>query len=450
MATLESTVLDTIAGTGRRRRLVIAFSGGIDSHVLLHIVSRLRDAGHLNQPLHALHVNHGLHPDADRWRQHCEAVADGLKVRFQAEVVNVPVDDGQSVEASARAARYQAFENYLGEGDLLLLAQHQDDQAETLLLQLLRGAGPAGLAAMPGRADCAAGTLLRPLLDVPRAEIRRYADAHSLQWVEDPGNADLRFDRNYLRHRIMPDLVERWPSAAQVLGRSARHCAEAAALLDDLAAIDFERAADGADTLSVAVLGDLSRPRQANLLRFWLRRAGLGAPSTVQLARVLSEHVGAGQDRQPELIWEGGEIRRFQGRLYCMPPLASVSEHTVLRWNPAHECRLPAQTGTLSARHTAGCGLRLEPGKPITIRYRRGGERMKPFGDRHTRSLKALMQEGGIPPWCRGRIPLLYLGDRLVAVADLWIDQATAVCGDEPGLTPVWRRGPGLETAITR
>ena len=420
----------------------VAFSGGLDSRALLHALASARDE--LEAPLGAVHVEHGLHPDAADWAADCRAFCASLDVPFEHLRVDARPGPGESPEAAARAARYRALREWLPEGHALLTAHHRDDQAETLLLQLLRGAGPHGLAAMPEQAAFGHGHLIRPLLGLGRSDLCQYAETAGLEWIEDPANRELRYDRNLLRHEILPRLARRWPAAAAVLARDAELQAEAAALLDDLAALDLAPAQGRvAGTLSVPALCCLTPRRRRNLLRHWLREQGLRPPSRAVLRHIECDMLEAEADAMPRVHWPEGEVRRFQDALYAMPPLPPAPDSaTIVPWDGG-PLALPQAGGRLEVRRVTGQGLAqrlLETG--LEIRFRRGGERLRPAGSPHRRTLKHLLQEAGIPPWERERLPLVYSRDELVAVAGLWVAEGATARGEEPGLLLHWSRLP--------
>ncbi len=423
-------------GFPETRRWVVAYSGGVDSHVLLHLLATAK----LGRAVAAIYVDHGLHPASGRWGDHCATVCKSLGVVFQGLQVDARPGPRESPEDAARRARYGALGTWLQAGDVLLTAHHRDDQAETLLLQLLRGAGPHGLAAMPAAADLGGIPLLRPLLDTERAAILDYAHRHALNWIEDSSNADTGLDRNYLRHHVLPLLRQRWPAAGRALGRSARLCAEAAQLLDRQADADLATAAGGrSDALTVTVLATLDEVRLRNALRRWLRRLGLPTPGATHLERVRGEVLGAGADRNPRLAWPGAELRRYRERLYALAPRPAHDPGQVLSWSdPAQPLDLPGD-GRLELRPTTGAGLRAAAltGRVLTVRFRQGGERFQPVGRRHGQELKKLLQEAGVPPWERRRLPLLYVDDELAAVGGLWVAAALAVAAGEAGLRPL-------------
>lgn len=398
-------------------RLWIAYSGGLDSHGLLHAAARLRAP--LRLDLAAVHVHHGLQPAADAWVAHCEGVCAGLGVPLTVLRLGLQPPAGESPEAAAREARYGAFAALLQPGEALATAQHRDDQAETLLLALLRGAGPHGLAAMPARAPLGAGTLLRPLLDLPRAALLDYARAHDLQWVEDPSNTDAALDRNRLRHLVIPRLRERWPALDRTLARSAAHCAEAAVLLDELGDELLAGLGAAADTgmalpqaLSVTGLRRLTAPQQRLVLRRWLLRLGFPTPDADRLRRITTEVLEAGADRQPLVAWPGCEVRRHRDALHALAPLPEppAPGTCLLPLPDARALSLPPPLGTLSwvlddaamtARASVCFGV---PG----LRCARPG---RPAAD-----LKTLFQEAGVPAWLRPQMPLLRLDGALAGV----------------------------------
>lgn len=411
---LEAHLLHVLTPWRQAPLWTLALSGGLDSLVLLHLLARLARHQAL-PPLSALHVHHGLQAFADEWAEHCQAACAALDIPLT--VCRVTVDSGASVERAAREARYAAFAEHLAPGALLLLAQHRDDQAETLLLRLLRGSGVQGLAAMPASRPLGQGWLLRPLLEVGRAELEQWAQAQGLHWVEDPSNRDTRLARNFLRHEILPRLAQHWPAVSTVLARDAAQQQEAASLLDELAVEDLARAQTPAapgwlplPSLALAPLQVLSAARQRNALRYWLRGLTLLPPR---------EHwVGweslrdAGRDATPCWRLGQGELHRFAGRVWWLGgEWLSAPAMDRQAWPiPEQALSLPGN-GTVWLEGAA-------PGEPLQIRYRQGGEQLVLAG-RGRRDLKRLLQEAGVPPFVRERLPLLYASEQLLAVANL-------------------------------
>lgn len=412
-------------------RYWVALSGGLDSTVLLNALVLRRDD--LRAPLAAVHIDHALHADSPQWAERCRVLCERLDVPMERFGVIVDAVPGASVEAAARDARYEVFRELLDKGEALLTAQHQDDQLETFLLQALRGAGPHGLAAMPERSRLGNGWLLRPLLGWPRAALEDWAREQGLEWLDDPSNSDERFDRNYLRRQIIPRLKVRWPAAAQTVSRSARHCAETAALADELAAMDLSACDGEDDVLPLAGLRNLDAARQRNLLRHWFEWRGLPRPSEKKLEHMLLDVVPARPDAQPCVEWADVALRRYRDALYV--------EHTFAlphggNWQGGNFA-LGEGWGELR-RAAADRGL---PEGRVEIRFRQGGETLRPAGSAHHRELKKLLQESGVLPWRRDALPLVYVDDELAAVADLWLNDDLLVPG---GWRVAWRGRPRI------
>ncbi len=418
-------------------RLCLALSGGVDSAALLHACDRIR-ARQPSVQLRAIHVNHGLQPAAPQWTKHCLALCARLGVPFEAVELALAPPRGASVEAVARDARYRALSARLQPGEALLTAHHQDDQLETVLLQLFRGAGIAGLAAMPESAAFGDDLHLRPLLDVTRSDIVAFAATAGLDVVEDSTNTSERVDRGLLRREITPRLRARWPSVARSVARSARHAGSAQALLDQLAEIDAAGSLRQ-DQLRVARVLELPRARQANLLRWWIRRSGLGLPSEARLGALLDDLLTAGAGAQPVVTWPSGEVRRHDGWMYAMRPLSPPGDGP---WPFVSGQVLAIRgVGTLELVSTIGTGFSAPrfPG-PFELSLRRGGERFRPQGSTAEKSVTRWLREAGIEPWLRSRVPLLYAGATLLAVGDAWIAAGSAALPGEAGLAVRWLR----------
>ncbi len=437
---LRQTLAEIRERTGAVNRYVVAFSGGLDSTVLTHA---LADIGKDDDTaLIAVYVDHGLQRESAHWGDRCKAFAEALGVEFTGLRVAVDLQSGLGLEAAAREARYSALRDLIEPGDWLLSAHHRDDQAETVLLNLMRGSGPAGLAGILPVRRFSSGWLVRPLLDTPREELREYATRHALEWIIDPSNLDQQFDRNYLRHEVLPRFAARWPDAANRIRRSAQLAGEAAQLLRDLARMDAEAFGDREDRLPIDALTALTPARQRNVLRHVLFELGLPMPGARQLTQIVDEVIHAREDAQPQVAWRGGMARRHGGNLYLM--------------SAADQQAKPRSGVTIAGKKLAlggGLGkLRLKPGaarglsehvvaQGLELRYRVGGEKIKPAGQSHTRKLKKLLQEENIVPWMRDRLPLVFAGDELVAVADLWIADSAL---SEPGTAIEWINRPAI------
>lgn len=450
--TFPQHLLDTLKCFPPTRRYWVGYSGGRDSSVLLHALAGLRADLPGDLEIRAVHVNHGLSVHAAAWSQHCETVCAALNMTCQILRVNAKPVSGESPEAAARGARYQALAALIEAGDVLLTAHHQDDQAETLLLQLLRGAGPHGVAAMPACAALGQGWLARPLLDVTAAVLANYAEQHKLAWIEDPSNFDTGFGRNYLRHDIMPHLKRQWPAVSRTLSRAAAHAAEAAGLLDALADSDMRHVRGPTpDTLSVSGLLGLDNARQRNVLRRWLKRLNLPVPTAKHLQHIQHDMLHSASDSIPCVRWmsaeahcyqgaearcyQGAEIRRYRDSIYAMSPLPMHDANISLVWDMREPLALPG-VGAFRATPTIGEGINasLLPGNLATVKFRQGGERCRPVGRGHTHELRKLFQEQGIPPWQRERLPLIYIGGELAAVAHLWVCEPFQAMPNEPGI----------------
>ena len=413
-------------------RLCVALSGGVDSVALLHAAHALV-SGEPGLRLRALHVDHGLQQQSKDWTAHCRMQCDSLGVTLRVLELTLEVPKGASVEAEARRARYAALAAALEPGECLLTAHHADDQLETVLLQLFRGAGVAGLAAMPARAALGPGFHLRPLLRVERSQLESYADASGLNWVEDPMNRESRYDRSYLRHEVLPAVRARWPALARTVGRSAGHFATAQRLLEALAAADGTSLLDAQGRLETAGLVALPRDRQLNLLRWWTVRQGLGVPSTARLESLLRDAVPARDDAQPVVTWPTGEVRRHRGRLYAMQPLGPLPPSGWKREiRPGGTIELPPGLGNLSLEPVTGRGISpaRAPG-PWIVTFRAGDGLAERRGRDGWGDLGNLFREFGVVPWMRGRLPLVSCENQLLAIADLWVRRSARATHDE-------------------
>lgn len=473
------------------QRLLLGFSGGLDSCVLLHLLASLRDE--CRYELAALHVNHGISTRADEWQQFCAETCASLLVPFTAARVDVPRDTGLGIEAAARAARYAVL--LAQPADILVLAHHQDDQAETLLLQLLRGAGVRGLAAMGGQRSVPSAqlsadsrqleagmsseettkqpttqaslqisayphvgevspvpslpkegegyqrptTMLRPLLDISRATLESYASSNHLAWIEDESNLDLAYDRNFLRHHIFPELEKRFPASRITLARSAAHLAEAAALLDEVALEDASRWIRQG-RLQVTGLHAMSEPRAKNLLRHWLSAYLTELPSTRRLQDIYRQLLEARAEAMIAIALEGGQVRRYRGEAW-FDQSVSLIQPAVLEWRGESELQFAG--GQLSSRPVVGAGISLArlDAEPLYIHWRQGGERLRLHRHGPARSLKNLFQEAGVPAWQRATLPLIYWRDELVCVPGIGVACEWQADAGESGLVIEWRRG---------
>ena len=402
------------------RSVFIAYSGGVDSHVLLHLCATLPA---LQGKIVAVYVDHGLQAAASAWCEHCRQQAQKLGVTFQGLQVNARAGAGESPEAAAREARYRVLRDLLQTDDVLLLAQHREDQMETLLLQLFRGAGVSGLAGMPTVHAFGKGLMLRPLLDVAKCEIQQYAQTHALDWVEDPSNQGSDFDRNYLRNEIIPLLKQRWPSLDKTVARSAGHCGDAAQMIEAWSEQALHAVFDPMNgSLSISDLPAMTAMQRNAVLRQWLRRRGLKPPSQAVL-KILVEQILVGRDDAQSLLCiQGHQIRKYRQKLYCLAEQGLRKEAQAREWPQQDEAILLSNAYVLR-KESASSGLskRLWESALVTVTSRQGGEKLKLPGRVGHHCLKKLYQEVGMPPWERDVRPLIYLDDRLAAVAGLWV-----------------------------
>jgi tRNA(Ile)-lysidine synthase len=427
------------------RRLSIAYSGGLDSTVLLFALAKI--SHNLGAELRALHVDHQLQASSVQWSQHCKSTAAALQI--PCSVLRVEVQPGaEGIEAAARKARYDAFRPLIRFDEALLTAHHADDQLEGVLLALMRGAGVTGLAATPAVQPFSSGLLVRPLLEFTRSELQSWAQEQQLQWIDDPTNDSIGFDRNYLRHQITPLLKQRWPAAAVNAVRASTHFAEASGLLEELAQMDVQTMTVG-PCLDLSMLRQLSEARRRNVLRHWLKQKGIRAPSARKLASIDHDLLVAPSDRIPRIEVDHAVLQRHRDLLYCSKAL-EVMDVNSLQWDTRWPLQLPAGLGRFHLQEGQGEGVaRARLPECVTVSFRDGGESLRVSPHQPTRPLKKLLQESNILPWWRPRVPLIYAGDLLVAVGDLWVDAAFAAGPGEPSCKILWLDKPALE-AISR
>lgn len=419
---LESLFFKSDFSSQAPQSYLVGYSGGLDSHALLHLCAKFSKL-----PVRAVYIHHGLQDEADQWSEHCSEVCAALQIPFKTLHIDASKRSGESPEETARKARYAALKSELESGDCLLTAHHQDDQSETVLLQLFRGAGVAGLAAMPVIREMNQTFHARPMLSFSRDGIHDYAKENDLKWIEDPSNADTDFDRNLLRHDIIPVIKNRWPQLGDSLSKMASQQQDALEIIEAMAGIDLASiVTQQSHVIDMAGLSKLSRARQLNVLRSWIHQCAHDAPTANVLHQVIASVLPAADDARPEVCWGESEICRYQGRLYCLKRIEHDASAS-FDWNPGEKLVIDRLGIELSTEQVRSQGLKPELlDQRLTVAFRQGGEKIRPAGRKNTHSLKKLMQEAGIPPWQRSRIPLLYFNDELICVYGYWIAEGSS------------------------
>lgn len=414
------TVRDWVDTHASHQSIVVAYSGGRDSHVLLKAFHQVL-LDRKDYQLSAVHVDHGLHPKSKDWADHCVKICQSYQIPIKIISLQLDLQQGQSVEAIARERRYIAFADLLLTNEILVVAHTQEDQAETFLLQLLRGSGPMGLASAPAWKKLGKGWIARPLLETTRADVTIFAAQNDLSWIEDPSNTQLRFRRNYLRHQILPVLQSTYPSAVNCIARSAKHCAQAQTILNEYLSHELNQCI-GNDpyTLKLSAFKELAPLKQQFVLRHWLQHLMIRLPSTIRLETMLQQLLTAKKDAQPCVQWDTWQIRRHQDLLYLLPCTENISSLPVI-WQLDLPLYLPVGH-TWQARRKYGQGIATHKLQgALSIGYRQGGERCRPAGRKGSRPLKKLLQEYQIPSWQREHLPLFFHQQSLVAVGSLFV-----------------------------
>lgn len=433
----------------KANHLYVGYSGGLDSHVLLHVIIELIGKKRIT----AVHVNHQLSSNSDIWQKHCEDRCLELGVDIICKTVSIK-NRGTGIEGAARDARYSVFEKLLKKNDLLILAHHADDQIETMLFRLFRGSGIKGMSGMPISRILGNGELYRPLLPFFRRDLESYASANQINWIEDDSNLDIAFDRNFIRHKLIPTINERWPNSPLKLNRSANIFAESDFLVNVLAQKDFKIVTEVSErvgwSISIDKLNGFETIRQKNILRYWFNLHNLTLPSYAVLDNALNQMISSKIDAEPIVSWGDLQLRRFNKKLYLLPlnfedPNYSVKkkkgrellEKNSIKWDGSSQLILP-DSSSLCVKLKMKGGLRIDVKKNLEIRFRSGGERCKPKGRSGSNTLKKLFQEYSLEPWLRNNIPLIYIDNRLAAVGDLWVCDEFCAEPDELGIQLEW------------
>jgi tRNA(Ile)-lysidine synthase len=400
-----------------------------------------------------VHVNHQLSADSDIWQEHCEDICLELGVDIICKTVSIK-NRGTGIEDAAREARYGIFEKLLKKNDLLILAHHADDQIETMLFRLFRGSGIKGMSGMPTSRLLGNGELFRPLLPFFRRDLESYALANQINWIEDDSNLDVAFDRNFIRHKLIPTINERWPNSSFQLNRSANIFAESDFLINILAQKDFAIVTEVSErvgwSISIDKLNGFETIRQKNILRYWFNLHNLTLPSYAVLDNALDQMIGSKADAEPIVSWGDLQLRRFNKKLYLLPfnfddPNYSFKkkkglellEKYSIKWDGSSQLILPDSSSLCVKRKIKG-GLKMDFKKNLEIRFRSGGERCKPKGRSGSNTLKKLFQEYSLEPWLRNNIPLIYIDNHLAAVGDLWVCDEFCAEPDELGIQLEW------------
>jgi tRNA(Ile)-lysidine synthase len=406
--------------------IVVAYSGGVDSHVLLHALHNIRQEAQLNFYLSVIHIHHGLSQHADQWQLHCEQVCSTLNVEFLTANVNVQTAPRQSLEAQAREARYSKLVELAPANSQVVLGQHQDDQLETFLLQLKRGAGPKGLSAMnrkwvsycPSQPDKKIG-FYRPLLDVSQQAILDYAQQHNLQWCEDESNQNTDFERNFLRHDVLPVLQHRWPEISRSVARSAALCAEQQHLLDEVCAEKLKSIKASANSLHLPALKQLNQSWLHQLVRYWLSELNMQSPSLAVLSQLKPELLDAADDATPILQWQGWQFRRFDQQLFVIPAIPLI-DNQILVWSGESQITLPGNIGCLKFLQSTEVSSEVlildTKAGDISMQFGGYAHRFKPKGESHSKPIKQWFKQWKVSPWCRNQVVLLLQNKQLLAI----------------------------------
>ncbi|MBI79070.1 MAG: tRNA lysidine(34) synthetase TilS [Gammaproteobacteria bacterium] len=397
------------------KTISIAYSGGLDSTVLLYTISRLN----LQICIKAIHVNHQLDSKSSSWEDFCRDNCEKLNIKFISKTASLNLENKGNIEERAREARYAFFKEELSSNDLLVTAHHADDQLETFLYRFLRGSGVRGLRGILDYNNFGKGFLARPLLNTTKSEIKDVAKEWKLQWIEDPSNKDIGYDRNYLRHQVVPLINNRWPSSAVIAARTSKQMKDAEELLNVLADLDLELIPDK-KRIPVELITIHSEARLNNLLRKLITDLDLPIPSSMHLKKLYDALYISRPDAETQIKWKGLEARIFKGVLYLFEPIDSFSNHN--RGVISKEKKWISPVGELRLEKTSSIGIPDSwVNKGLEIRFREGGEKFKLINTHHHKTLKSLFQSKSIVPWMRNKIPLIYYEDQLVAIADLWI-----------------------------
>lgn len=445
--TLLSCLQQFLQSFAHAKKFVIAYSGGMDSHVLLDLCMQLKSQG--KHQFRVIHINHQLSPQANQWATHCQTVCQQYEIDFAVHTLQITNRRGASLENLARKKRYQLFAEHMLEDEILLTAHHEDDQAETVILQLIRGAGPKGLSAMPTTKKFAYGHHARPLLNITRKDLRTYANKKKLIWIDDESNDELYLRRNFIRKKVMPVLQSQLPNVSRCLARAARHCAQADNLLHDFAnemlqTLQGERPGN----LSVKKLLQLTSQQQTLVLRTWIKQHAHLLPSEKKMHAIKNELLRAAGDKNPRLLFGETELRRYRDDIFLFDKTQSLGTRQEIIWDFSADLIIP-NIGILQSKKIFSAGLTTQI-KKVIIKFREGGERIVVNGKR--RRLKNCLQDWGVPVWERENLPLIYADNRIVSVANYFVDRAFTAKENEAGyqITFVKKINPTVTRGINK
>ena len=418
-------------------RYVVGYSGGIDSTVLLHAINKMTE--HI--PVVAVHINHQLIPQAAEWEKHCRKFSESISVEFLSRKVIIDMNSGYGLEAASRKGRYDSFKQLIRKNDYLLTAHNQDDQVETVLLNIFRGCGLRGIRGIPASRKFFEGRLVRPLLRVSRNEISEYAKKYKLNWIEDPSNQYQKYDRNFLRHKILAQLKTRWPAVNNNVRKTSELASEINAELKEIAFIDAPLFYKN-NQLDIQAIKNLSPARQKNILRYALLSLGFPLPSSIKLNQIINEVINARVDRQPLVQWSNVQVRRYRKKIYFLSEYFQPKDNNIEKiYLNGPNWQLGKGLGSLSLEKS-DIGIKRSIAKEgFNVTFRAGGEKIKPLGSGYSRKVKKLFQEAAVVPWMRENIPLLFYEGNLVAVADMWLDKSYAT---DNGYIIRWNERPKI------
>jgi len=424
------------------KKIWIACSGGMDSSVLLHLI--FSNKSKISTPLEVVYVNHGLQEKSSEWGDFCKTQCDGYDIPFTQLIINEAVPKGVSVEAWAREKRYALIAQVMAKDDLLFTAHHQDDQVETFFLQALRGAGPRGLSSMPLFKDFANAVHVRPLLNYCRNELLSYANENKLSWQEDESNANTKFDRNYLRNKIIPAFEHRWPAYRETISRLLSHQQDCTALmyevgLEDLKLVSHE------NKLSLIALRSLSITRQKNIIFIWLQEQKFESPGSKHINKIISDLINTTNDNATCVNWKNVEIRKYRKYLYASKKMHKDIGVLNCQWDLASPLKIMDETLIAKSKIGSGLSKKKIDNASISVQYRQGGEKIQPNNNDHSKTVKQLFQERGVLPWERDRFPLIYVNDTLAAIPGVCVDKNYSAVNDEPSWQVIWS---GYDKAI--